>query len=136
MREWAVENGTKINPGKSKAIRFTTARVKNPLGYYHGDQKLLEASSCKYLGVILRSDLNWVDQVNYTAQKAWKALHTFRVLKKGNRNTKCLAYTSLVCPILEYGSACWDPCREGQISAFHHVQKKAAQFTDHTKDSE
>jgi len=30
--EWAVENGMKINPGKSKAIRFTRARVKNPLG--------------------------------------------------------------------------------------------------------
>jgi len=27
--------------------------------------------------------LNWVDQVNYTAQKAWKALHfVMRVLKK------------------------------------------------------
>jgi len=89
LGEWAIENGTKINPGKSKTIRFTRDRVKNPLGYYHGDQKLLEASSCKYLGVILRSDLNWVDQVNYTAQKAWKALHfVMRVLKKGNRNFK------------------------------------------------
>jgi len=48
-----------------------------------------------------------VDQVNYTVQKAWKALHiVMRVLKKGNRNTKSLAYTSLVRPILEYGSAC------------------------------
>jgi len=35
----AVENGIKINPGKNKAIRFTRARVKNPLGYTHGEQK-------------------------------------------------------------------------------------------------
>jgi len=28
-----------------------------------------------------------MDKVNYTAQKAWKALHfVMRVLKKGNRN--------------------------------------------------
>jgi hypothetical protein len=33
----------KINPGKSKAVRFTRARVKNPLGYSLGDQKILEA---------------------------------------------------------------------------------------------
>jgi len=59
----------KINPGKSKAIRFTTARFKNLLGYSLGDQKIPEASNCKYLGIILRSDLNWVDQVNYKAQK-------------------------------------------------------------------
>jgi len=53
LGEWVVENGMKINPGKSKAIRFTRARVKNPLGYCLGDQKILEARSCKYLGIIL-----------------------------------------------------------------------------------
>jgi len=79
----------KINPGKNKAIRFTRARVKSPLGYYFGDQKFVEASSCKYFGITLRSDLNWVDQVNYIVRKAWKAVHSvMRVLKKGNRNTK------------------------------------------------
>ena len=29
-----------INSGKSKAIRFTRPRVKNPLGYSLGDQKI------------------------------------------------------------------------------------------------
>jgi hypothetical protein len=125
--EWAVENGMKINSNKSKAIRFTSTRVKNPLGYSFGDQKILEASNCKYLGIILRNDFNWVDQVNYKAQKACKALHfVMDVLKKGSRNTKSLEYTSLVCPILEYGSACWNPCREGQINVLDQVEKKAA----------
>jgi hypothetical protein len=58
-----------------------------------------------------------------------------RVLKKRNKNTKSLAHTSLVRPILENLSACWDPCREGQINALDRVQKKAAQFTNRTKDS-
>ena len=119
-----------MNPGKSQAIRFTRAWVKNPLGYSLGDQKFPEASSCKYLGIILRSDLNWVDQVNCIVEKAWKALHfVMRLLKKGNRNTKRLSYTSLVRPILEYGAACWDPYREVQLNASYRVQTKAAQFT-------
>jgi len=102
----------KINPGKSKAIRFTSARVTNPLGYSLRDQKIPETNRCKYFGIIFRSDVNWVDQVNYTALKAWKALHfVMRVLKKGNKITKSLAYTSLVRPVLGYGAACWDPCR-------------------------
>jgi hypothetical protein len=46
------------------------ALVKNPLNYSLGDQKIPEASSCKYLGIILQNNLYWVDQVNYTAQKA------------------------------------------------------------------
>jgi hypothetical protein len=88
MGEWAVVNGMKINPGKSKVIRFTGARAENSLGYSLGDQKFPEASSCKYLVIILRGDLNWVDQVNYTVQKAWKALHfEVCVLKRGIRNT-------------------------------------------------
>ena len=30
LGEWAVVNVMKINPSKSKAIRFTRARVKDP----------------------------------------------------------------------------------------------------------
>jgi hypothetical protein len=54
---------------------------------------------------------------------------------KGNRITKSLAYTSTICPVLEYGAAFWDPCRE-HINALDQVKMKAAQFTDHTKDSD
>jgi hypothetical protein len=132
LGERAVENVMKVNPGNSKALRFTDARAKDPLNYSIMDTLIPEASSCKYLGIILRSDLSWADQVYYTGKKAWKALHfTMRILKKGNSNTKSLVYLPLVRPILEYGAACWDPYREGQISAIDRVQKKAAKFSYH-----
>jgi len=38
---------------------------------------------------------------------------------------------SLVRPIREYGAACWDPYREGQIIALDRVQKKVAKFAHH-----
>ena len=38
---------------------------------------------------------------------------------------------SHVRPILEYGAACWDPYREGQISVLDRVQKKAAKYAHH-----
>jgi hypothetical protein len=72
----------KINPGQIKTISYTRPRVKSQLGYSLDDQKIPEASSCKYLGKILSSDVNWVDQVNYTAQKAWKALYFVMVFSK------------------------------------------------------
>jgi hypothetical protein len=126
----------KIKPNKIKAVRFTKAWVKDPLSYSLMDTLIPEVSSCKYLGIILCSDLGWVDQVNYMVKKAWKALHfTMRILKKGNSNTKSLAYMSLVHPILEYGAACWDPYREGQIIALDRVQKKVAKFAYHTNSS-
>jgi len=85
--------------------------MKKRIRYYFGGQLIPEASSFKYLGIIIRSDLNWADHVNYTLRKAWKALHfIMRIFKKGNNNnnTKPLAYTALVRPILEYGVVCWD----------------------------
>ena len=41
----------------------------------------------------------------------------------------------MVSPVLEYGAARWDPCR-GQINALGQVQMKAAQFTNHMKESD
>jgi hypothetical protein len=40
LGERAVENRMKINPGKSKAIRFTNDQVKNQLCYSLCDQKI------------------------------------------------------------------------------------------------
>jgi len=62
LGEWAVENLIKINPGKSKAVSFTRAQVKDPLNYIFGDQRIPEASSCKYLEIIVCRDLSWADQ--------------------------------------------------------------------------
>jgi len=58
-----------------------------------------------------------------------------RILKRGNSNRTNLAYTSLGLPNLEYGAACWDPFREGQINASDRVHKKAAKFANLTNES-
>jgi hypothetical protein len=57
-----------------------------------------------------------------------------RVLKKGNSDTKSIAYTSLVRSILEYGTACWDNYTEEQTHALDLLKKIAAKVARHTKD--
>jgi len=56
--------GMKINPAKSKAIDLGALGLKSTELLSLGDQKVPETSSFKYLEIILRSDLNLVDQVN------------------------------------------------------------------------
>jgi len=130
-----MENGMKIKPGKSKAISFTTAGVKDPIRYSLLKQGIPEAGSCKYLGIILRR-VSWTDHVNYTVKKAWKALHfTMHILKKWNINNKSVAYMSLVHLILEYRTACWNPFSKGQINALDRVHKKVAKFANPTNES-
>jgi hypothetical protein len=62
----------KINPSKSKTIRLTRARVKGPVNYSLMGTLIPEAASCKYLGIILHSDVSWADQVNYTVKRPGK----------------------------------------------------------------
>jgi hypothetical protein len=38
-------------------------------------------------------------------------------------------------PILEFGAACWDPYRKGQVNALDRVQNMAAKFAHHRNDS-
>jgi len=107
----------KINRGKSKAVSFIQTRVKERIRYYYGDQLIPETSSFKYLGIIISSDLNWAEHVNYTLRKSWKVINFIkRIHKKGNNTMKPLVCAALVRPIIEYGAVSWDPYREGQVA--------------------
>ena len=82
-----------------------------------------------YLGITLSKSLNWKE-------------HTLRVENNANsllgfikRNfyscperVKKQAYFTLVRPILEYGSAAWDPYRNYQINSLKSVQRRTARF--------
>jgi len=129
LGKWAVENELKINPGKNKAVSFTKARLNERIWYYLWDQLIPKVNSFKYLGIIIRNHLNFADHVSYTLIKARKAFHfIMRIIKRGNNNTKRLAYTALV------RAVCWDPYREGQVSALNRVQKREAKFANNTKE--
>jgi len=54
LGEWAVENAMKINPRNSTAIHLTKSAVKDRINYSLMDTLRTEASSYKYLGIILR----------------------------------------------------------------------------------
>jgi hypothetical protein len=58
LGKWAFENEMILNATKSKAVYFTKARVTESLNYSLRDIVLPEAIKCKYLGIILRSDLS------------------------------------------------------------------------------
>jgi len=53
----------------------------------------------------------------------------------GNNNSKPVAYAALVRPILAYGAVCWDPYREGKLSALKRMQKRPANFSNNINES-
>ena len=132
-RKW---NGFKSKQKQSSKLH--KSYVKERIRFYFGDQLILKASRFKYFGIIICSDLNWTDHVNYTVRNAWKALHfMMRVQKKGNNNTKRLAYTAVVRQTDTWvWSGVLGPYREGQVSALNGVQQGAAKFGNKKNDSD
>jgi hypothetical protein len=45
------------------AVSFMIAKVKDVLNYFLSDQRIPEACSCKYLGILIHRNLSWDDQV-------------------------------------------------------------------------
>ncbi len=52
-----------------------------------------------------------------------------RILKKSTANAREIAYLSLVRPIMEYGTICWDPHKIMQCKHLERIQHRAAKFT-------
>jgi hypothetical protein len=69
LGEWAEKKEIKINPNKSKPISFTRARGRDPPNYCRRKENIPEVNFSKYLGIIIRSDLSWAEQVDYTVQR-------------------------------------------------------------------
>ena len=72
--------------------------------------KMLKHITCKYLGVIITSDLRWNTHVSNVCTKANRTLGFLRInLYSCPQEVKEAAYKGLVRPVLDYGSSVWDP---------------------------
>lgn len=127
IEEWVHSNKMKLNSEKSKLIKFTNKRIIT----YHDyilDNKLLEyEGNCKYLGVILASNLQWSEHINYVVKNGYRKLgFVMRNLKGASEEVREKAYTAIVRPSLEYASPAWDPHTKVLKDAVEKVQRKAA----------
>ena len=96
-------------------------------------QTLKAADHQPYLGITISETLNWKTHILDVKNKANKTLGCIkRNLHSCPERVKVQAYTSLVRPILEYGSTAWDRYRMYQKSWLEQVQRRAARFATKT----
>ena len=82
-----------------------------------------------YLGITISETFNGKTHILDVKNNANKTLGCIkRNLHSCPERVKAQAYTSLVRPILEYGSTAWDPYRIYQKSWLEQVQRRAARF--------
>ena len=80
--------------------------------------------SFKYLGLILSCNLSWSSHINSVIKRAKRLVGLIyrQFYSLSSSQTLLSLYTTIVCPILEYGSAIWDPPSVSVSSSVESVQ--------------
>ena len=94
-------------------------------------QKLEQVQSAKYLGIAITDNLEWGQHISEIACKATKTMGFLRrnLALTPNRNTKEVAYKTLVRPQLEYAAPVWHSYHETQTAQVEKVHMTAARWT-------
>ena len=88
----------------------------------------------KYLGVVIRSDLKFINLIYAKISIAKQQLGMVkRALYKASEKAKLLAYIDLCRPHMEYAAAVWDPKLECIPHDIEMVQHKAVRFISRLK---
>ena len=129
LAEWEKRWDMLFHPKKCVTLPVTRRKkVLQPEYHLHG-HTLEVAKSVKYLGVTLRSDLNWIEHITTICSKANKTLgFVRRNLNVSSRRIKEMAYKTYVRPVLEYATTIWDPHTQQAVNMLEAVQRRAARF--------
>ena len=125
LQAWAELWGMRFNPSKCYIMHISRGQPSTKL-YELCSVILQSVPSAKYLGVTIRSDLQWCEHVNYIAARANSTLHFIhRNLKYCPQSTRETAYCSLVRSTLEYCCGTWDPHLQKHITTLEKVNRRA-----------
>ncbi|KAI8516896.1 hypothetical protein Bbelb_054770 [Branchiostoma belcheri] len=140
---WAAENNMLLNPKKCKAMHFSFVRTPlQPPVLTLAGQTLDTTSKTRLLGLHIRSDLKWDDQVEDMVSKSSKRLVVISRLRRSGVPVADLntIYCGYIRPLLEYAAPCWaSALTHKQSAALERVQRRACrmmmgrQFTTYTE---
>ena len=121
-----------FNRAKCHPLRVTRHQHHKQIlfDYSLHNQTLENVQSVKYFGITISDNMNWGQHISEIYSKATKTLGFLRRnLAFAPRNTKEVAYKTLVRPTLEYAAPIWGPYSKLQINRVEKVQRTAAHWT-------
>ena len=129
LQKWEEKWKMEFHPDKCQVLKITN-KTKPIISSYSIHNKLLkETKNAKYLGIIIDSKLQWIDQNKYVCKKANFVLNFLkRNTSSCPKSIKEKCFKTLVKPILDYGCSIWDPHRKNQIDRIEKVQKNGARY--------
>lgn len=132
FHNWCDVNNMELNLNKCHVMTFTRYSSFSTAYFINGTQ-LKAVDSILDLGIYFDKKLNFNTHVTFATNKATSVLGFIKRWAKEFKDpyvTKNL-FTSLVRPILEYGSVIWDPQYNVYIKKIESVQKQFLIFCLH-----
>ena len=128
ISNWLSINHLQVNPTKSKFIYFSFKHQSffdSLPSLKLGNSQISRVYSYKYLGLTFTCTLSWLVHINQTISKAKRLLGLIyrQFYHYSSSSTLLSLYTTIVRPILEYGSTIWT--RHQQL---YQLQLKKVRF--------
>ncbi len=118
-----------FNSDKYYIMKVTHSKQPKPTKYHLGGALLQQTAHHTYLGVDLSNDLSWNLQINKVKAAANRSLGFLRRnISSCSRDTKNMAFNTLVRPHLEYSCTVWDPYTQDMINQLDKIQRRGARF--------
>jgi len=134
MNMWTVIWLLTFHPDKCHYMRIGHTTVWD-LGYSLNGRELAHSETEKDLGIIIDSKLDFSKHIAEKVNKANSVLgtirRTFKTLEKDNFK---ILFSSLVRPIIEYGSPVWSPRKNCDNISIENVQRRATKLIPGMKD--
>ena len=128
LQSWSEENRLRFNNSKCKVLYIT--RKSSPLiTSYSLDGQQLALSEID-LGVVMNSNLTWINQVNRVRSKANKMLGFIRrsTMEMHDIGARKYLYLQLVRNNFAYASQVWSPQTVKLIENIEKVQRRATKY--------
>jgi hypothetical protein len=127
IENWASKWLVEFNPVKTFFINFSLKQKKSILNLKFKNEKIVQVSEHKHLGVYFTSDMTWSKHINYISSKASQRLgQMYRSSIYLNKHQLSSVYLNMIRPILEYGSILYDNCSAADSRKLENIQRRAA----------
>ncbi len=127
MNNWCNKYRFKINPSKSNVVHFRNPpkqRTNHVFKLYNNGPELECVENYKYLGSFLDEYLTFNKATEVLSTAANRALggmiNKFKSMREMSYRTYSKLYDSMVCPVMDYGSAVWGVKNFEKLEQVHH----------------
>lgn len=127
IAEYAKLNKLILNPSKTKFIRFKPQKNRSPNCTIElNGEKIPEATTVKYLGVIIQNNLSWQSHIQQLKSKLSPITGIlFKVRNKLNERTKMMIFESLIQSKLSYLALIYGNKKNADLKSLQVIQNKA-----------